>query len=149
MAPVAAPKPKKAAAPAAVVEEITPEEVIIEEVVPEPQHGNGGHGMTFVLDRMYEAAAAAAESGDDDGDDEDEDGGSDGGSDEDEDAEGEYMLESTDEELVTAVGQLTQLMMTEEGEAVTDVLNGIRDALTKQNKILYRGLQLLESRGKR
>lgn len=51
-----------------------------------------------------------------------------------------------DDELAATVGQLGQLLMTDEGEAITDVLAGIRDALDKQNKILYRGLQLLESR---
>lgn len=59
--------------------------------------------------------------------------------DEDEDDEdGEYDV------LTTAVGQLAQLLMTEEGEAITDVLSGLRDAIDKQNKILYRGVQLLE-----
>lgn len=59
-------------------------------------------------------------------------------------------LETDDDELhddiTTAVGQLTQLMMTEDGEAITDVLQGVRESLEKQNKILYRGLQLLEQR---
>ena len=70
-------------------------------------------------------------------DDEDEDEGDEDDDDDDED-EGD--------ELTVAVGQLAQLFMTEDGEAITDVLGGIRDALDKQNKILYRGLQLLEQR---
>lgn len=51
-----------------------------------------------------------------------------------------------DEDLVGAVAQVSQLLMTEDGEAVADVLRGILDALDKQNKILFRGLQLLETR---
>lgn len=51
------------------------------------------------------------------------------------------------DELVGVVGQMGQLLMTDEGEAITDVLAGIRDALDKQNKILFRGLTLLERRG--
>lgn len=58
--------------------------------------------------------------------------------------------ELTDEEddggLADAVGHLSQLFVTEEGEAVADVLRGIYDALEKQNKILYKGLQLLEAK---
>lgn len=63
--------------------------------------------------------------------------------DDDDDEEDEYEDQA---ELTTAVGQLAQLLMTEEGEAITDVLSGLRDAIDKQNKILFRGLQLLERR---
>jgi len=105
----------------------------IEEIVPEQQQQQE-RTVTFVLDEGEIQPAS-------DGDDE-----------EDEDAEG-YDTEDMDEEeededdhLTTAVGQLTQLMMTEEGEAITDVLAGLRESIEKQNKILYRGLQLLEAR---
>lgn len=92
---------------------------IIEEVIPEKQ------SVTFVLDDEVQEYG------------EDYD-------DEEEDEEGEDIDE--EDPLTTAVGQLTQLMMTEEGEAITDVLHGLRDAIDKQNKIMYRGLQLLEAR---
>ena len=119
-----------AATPAAATPAPVVQEEVIEEVVPEPSQGR--QTVTFVLD------APPDETIDDDEDlgDEDDDLGVDVG---DED-------ETYDEDLTTAVGQLTQLMMTEEGEALTDVVNGIRDSLEKQNKILYRGLQLLESK---
>lgn len=51
-----------------------------------------------------------------------------------------------EEDYEDAVGQVAQLLMTEEGEAVADVMRGILDAIDKQNKILYRGLQLLEAK---
>ena len=115
LTPVAEAAPAAAAAPQH--EEIVPASEEIEEIVPEhDEEGQPG----FVLDSVFY---------DGEGEDEDEDDG--------EEDESPY-------ELVTAVGQLTQLMMTEEGVAVADVLNGIRDALDKQNKILYRGVQLLE-----
>ena len=102
----------------------SPEEPLIEEVVaesaaPEPSV------VTFMMGGPL---------GEDDEPREDED-------DEEEDDEEEG------DELVGVVGQMGQLLMTDEGEAITDVLAGIRDALDKQNKILYRGLQLLERRG--
>ncbi len=62
---------------------------------------------------------------------------------------GDEEIEDSDEEfedLAGAVASVGQLLMTEEGEAVADILRGILDALDKQNKILFRGLQLLESR---
>jgi TATA-binding protein-associated factor Taf7 len=36
------------------------------------------------------------------------------------------------------LAQLSQLLVTEEGEPLADVLKGIRDALDKHNKILFR-----------
>lgn len=113
-----APKAKKTAAAAAEEE--------IEEIVPEPPVEEPH--VTFVLGDE----GAAPEDLDEEAP-------------EDEDLEEGDDLEIEDE-LATAVGQLTQLMMTEEGEAISDVLHGIRDAIDKQNKILYRGLQLLEAK---
>ena len=40
--------------------------------------------------------------------------------------------------------QISQLLITEDGEAVSDVLQGIRDALDKQNKILFKLCGLLD-----
>ena len=36
------------------------------------------------------------------------------------------------------LAQLAQLLVTEDGEPVADVLRGVRDALDKQNKILFK-----------
>lgn len=123
--PAAAPEPL-----APVVEEIAEE---IEEVVTarEPQ----ARVVTFAVD------ADADEDVDEDY--EDEDGNDEDGDDEDGDEDDEEDDEEA-EDLATAMAHLTQLLMTEEGEAVTDVLLGVRDALEKQNKILYRGVQVLE-----
>lgn len=99
-----------------------PEQPVIEEIVDESE------------EPVREVSFVVADPGDEDHPaDEDE---------EDEDEE----LHEEDDELVATVGQLGQLLMTDDGEAITDVLAGIRDALDKQNKILYRGLQLLEKR---
>jgi hypothetical protein len=104
---------------------------IIEEIVPD----HAPPPVTFVLGSdmyaMRHQAGGALEGVDEDLVDEDEDGDDD---------------DDMDDDVITAVGQLTQLMMTEEGEAISDVLHGVREALDKQNKILYRGLQLLEAR---
>lgn len=133
-----APKKKTAAAAAATMATMpaeVPEEVVVEEIVEEivPVREEPA-SVTFVLgnaggihgEEMMQEGDVDEE---DDMDDEDED--------------------DDEDELFTAVAQLTQLMMTEEGEAVADVLHGIRDALDKQNKILYRGLQLLEAKARR
>lgn len=110
---------------AAADEPLADDDDLIEEIVPEPQADapEAPQGVTFVLDNTGYLPRDAVEY--DEPEDEDEE---------------------DDDELITAVGQLTQLMMTEEGEAITDVLNGVREAIDKQNKILYRGLQLLEAR---
>lgn len=127
-------KKGKTVAPAPADDEITEIEAAeeIEEVAPQRAPREGAT-VTFVLDDD-QAGHADDDRDEDDEDEEDDDDGFD------EDMDGH------DDELTTAVGQLTQLMMTEEGEAITDVLRGLREAVEKQNKILYRGLQLLESR---
>lgn len=104
----------------AVAEEV--QEPQIEEVVAESSAPQEPAVVTFM---MGEEGPLEGEDEDDEEDDEDE----------------------MHDELVGVVGQMGQLLMTDEGEAITDVLAGIRDALDKQNKILYRGLQLLERRG--
>lgn len=105
-------------------------EDLIEEITPAPEEEE--RSVTFVLGSQALAA-------DEEDEDEDYDGVDDELETDDED-------DARDDELTTAIGQLTQLMMTEEGEAITDVILGVREALDKQNKILYRGLQLLEQR---
>lgn len=113
-------------------EEIQPEVIEVVEPVHEDRR------VTFAVD---EIADHEHDGGGDSGDDCDEDACED----DDDDDEVED-IEYGAHELTIAVGQMTQLLMTEEGEAITDVLSGLRDAIEKQNKILYRGLQLLESR---
>ena len=130
------PPKSKAAAPAG------PEPEVVEEIVPEPARQSGPAVVTFMLDEDGMPAEEEEEEGygdDDIGDDIDDE-------DDMEDDMGDEDIEEEDDALTTAVGQLTQLMMTDEGEAITDVLNGIRDSIEKQNKIMYRGLQLLEAR---
>ena len=107
-------------------------EEIVEEIVPDR---TAREGPTFVLEHAYYHDPPGGQI--DEYDEEEDDGLEDGEEDDD---------DGLEDDLITAVGQLTQLMMTEEGEAITDVLNGVRDAIEKQNKILYRGLQLLEQR---
>ena len=45
--------------------------------------------------------------------------------------------------------QLTQLLVTEDGVPAVDVLQGISDALDKQNKILYKLASVIEAHAKR
>jgi hypothetical protein len=130
--PAPAPAPAEdvaAPAPAAAQPELDPEI----EVVPAPRPD--GRTVTFILDEGAEAGAEAYVSEDPEDPEEYENP---------EDAPEEDDYEDEDP-LAAAVGQLTQLLMTEEGEAMTDVLAGMRDSLDKLNRILFRGLQLLES----
>ena len=106
----------EAAAEAAPAEEGAPEEAA------EAAEAAPGKTVTFVLNEE-EYAAEDDEEFEDDGEDDD-----------------------VGDDLVNAVAQVGQLLVTEEGEAVSDILRGIMDALDKQNKILYRGLQLLEAK---
>ena len=47
-------------------------------------------------------------------------------------------FDSDDEQMLMDFGGIGQLLITEEGEAMVDVLAGIRDALLQTNKILYK-----------
>ena len=82
---------------------------------------DGPDGMTFRLDAAYGQGEEYEDEDEDEGFADDEEGFAD--------------------ESAAAIEQLTQLLMTDKGEPIADVLAGIRDALDKQNKILYRGLQ--------
>jgi hypothetical protein len=42
--------------------------------------------------------------------------------------------------------QVTQLLVTEEGTPIVDIMQGIQDALDKQNKILYKLVSVIESK---
>lgn len=44
------------------------------------------------------------------------------------------------------ISQLAQLLVTEEGQPVADILVGIKDALDKHNKILFKISTLLEAK---
>lgn len=44
--------------------------------------------------------------------------------------------------------QVTQLLVTEDGVPVVDVLQGIQDSLDKQNKILYKLVSVIEAHAK-
>lgn len=59
----------------------------------------------------------------------------------------EYSQYSDEYDEEDPLQQISQLLITEDGEAVSDVLQGVRDALVKQNKILFRLCTLLEQRG--
>ena len=61
--------------------------------------------------------------------------------DEDEDDE-----DSEDGEEYDPTEQLCQLMMSEDGTPIADILLGIRDALERHNKILYKAVTVLEAR---
>ncbi len=133
--------PRKAAAAAAAAAAAPGEDegknVIIEEIQPERLPGD----EAIVDDDILGNTTVVYELGDgeeEDDLDEEED-------DEEDDEEGDEYDDEFHDGLTTVVGQLTQLFMTDEGEAITDVLSAIRDSLDKQNKILYRGLQLLEA----
>lgn len=105
-----------------------PADVEIVEPVAQQRGGGDPKAVTFVL--HHPAGHPVDDEGDDGDDDVDYD-----------DEDDDY-----GDELAAAVNQIGQLLVTEDGEAVSDVLRGILDALDKQNKILYRGLQLLETK---
>ncbi len=87
----------------------------------ETQKGQKGRGVTFVLDSDEEEEDEFDDDDEEDDDDDEED------------------------DLTAAVSQLSQLLVTEDGEALADIMRGILDALDKHNKIMYRGLQVLET----
>lgn len=122
----------------------------VEEIRPEPR-ASGRQTVTFVMDQDDDGEDAAAEETEE-YEDEDED--------EDEEDGEEYSDEDVGDEdpLAGAFQQLAQLLVTEEGESLAEVQRGLRDSadagvealdrlretVDKQNKILYRGVQLLE-----
>lgn len=63
-----------------------------------------------------------------------------------EDDDEEMDDDSEEEEDYDAVEQLCQLMVAEDGTPVADIMLGIRDALERHNKILYKAVTVLESR---
>lgn len=63
-----------------------------------------------------------------------------------EDQEDQEDLEPEEEDDYFDLAQLSQLLVTEEGEPLADVLGGIRDALDKHNKILFKLVGVLEAK---
>lgn len=55
-------------------------------------------------------------------------------------------IESFDESVFDPLQQFTQLLVTEAGVPVVDVLHGIQEAIEKQNKILYKLVSTIESK---
>lgn len=107
-----------------VVDLVGDEEAIPTDAKPDKNKGAKGRGVTFVLDSEEDEEFDDDDDGDDDEDDEDDE---------------------EEDDLVASVSQLSQLLVTEDGEAIADILRGILDALDKHNKIMYRGLQVLET----
>jgi hypothetical protein len=81
----------------------------------------------------------------DDGPDDGPDGPDDGPDGEEEEFDDEDG-DSEDEEEYDPTEQLCQLMMSEDGTPIADILLGIRDALERHNKILYKAVTVLEAR---
>lgn len=54
--------------------------------------------------------------------------------------------ESFDGALFDPMHQLTQVLVTESGTPLVDVVQGIQDALEKQNKILYKLVSVVEAK---
>ena len=55
-------------------------------------------------------------------------------------------LDSLDDAMFDPMQQLTQLLVTESGVPIVDVLHGIQEALEKQNKILYKLVSVIETK---
>lgn len=120
------------------ITEVTTESLVAAEDV-QPPAGEQSDAAVQATPEPEEPKEVTFVLGPEDGLVEDDEVGEEDDEDDDDDEEGGF-----DDELTTIVGQLTQLMVTNEGEAITDVLSGIREALDKQNRVLYRGLTLLE-----
>ena len=66
--------------------------------------------------------------------------------DEDDEDEDDDEDDEDDEMEFDPISQLAQLLVTEEGQPVADIMVGIKDALDKHNKILFKMSTLLESK---
>lgn len=62
-------------------------------------------------------------------------------SEDDDDDDGSDVVSDQQFDLYDGIAQLAQLFVTEEGVPVADVLVGIRDALDKLNKIVFKAVQ--------
>jgi hypothetical protein len=47
-------------------------------------------------------------------------------------------------DLVDGLAQIAQLFVTEDGTPIADVIVGVRDALEKLNKVVFKAVQLME-----
>lgn len=67
-----------------------------------------------------------------------------------EDADAESYDDDSGEEggaemdLVDGLAQIAQLFVTEDGTPIADVIVGVRDALEKLNKVVFKAVQLME-----
>lgn len=66
-----------------------------------------------------------------------------------EDADAESYDDSGEEggaemDLVDGLAQIAQLFVTEDGTPIADVIVGVRDALEKLNKVVFKAVQLME-----
>ena len=64
----------------------------------------------------------------------------------DEDLDDPELEEDSIGDMFDPMAQLTQLLVTESGTPLVDVLQGIQDSLDKQNKILYKLVSVIESK---
>lgn len=94
------------------------------------------HDVADQQQQLEDGVDIVEEYDDDDNDDDDNDDG--------EDDDGEYDDEGSD--VFDPAEQLCQLMVSEDGTPIADILLGIRDALERHNKILYKAVTVLESR---
>lgn len=60
--------------------------------------------------------------------------------------EGEEDLGSFEGSFVDPMEQLSQLLVTEEGKPLVDILSDIEKSIDKQNKILYKLVSVIESK---
>lgn len=55
-------------------------------------------------------------------------------------------IDSLDDVMFDPMQQFTQLLVTESGVPLVDVLQGIQEAIEKQNKIMYKLVSVVESK---
>ena len=63
-----------------------------------------------------------------------------------EEEDGDDMESEFDDSMFNPMQQFTQLLVTEAGVPIVDVLQGIQEALEKQNKILFKLVSTIESK---
>lgn len=64
----------------------------------------------------------------------------------DDDDDDDEDLESFEEDMFDPMQQLTQLLVTEDGVPLVDVLQGIRESIDKQNKILFKLVSVIDAK---
>lgn len=115
-------KPKSRGGKAKEAVEVVPEGEQVVEVVPEEEEEVAAEVVPAEEEEVVEDVDV------DDDDDEDED------------------LESFEEDMFDPMQQLTQLLVTEDGVPLVDVLQGIRESIDKQNKILFKLVSVIDAK---